>query len=284
MRTLALSLALAAWLPCAAGAAWWAENDYVTGSNGEKRDSATAFARIDKNFMAGASAAFYRNTAGYREKVYAFRAPLMYSGARHFLSLTPFVYPVTPGTRSGAKGARAYLQTSMTEPDDENYLNLTVAGALASQDAMRADLGRRKSFSESSVELQAEKSFFGQFYLLGSAAAFGKSGGATNGNLAAPALDHSEMAYLGTFTQLTALPDWVMTFQASRSMKPDFDSHLYLGYSRISLRQAPRLASTVLGMKLELNAKTTLDLAYNAVKAENAAYKNYYRVLLRLVF
>ncbi|OGS12259.1 MAG: hypothetical protein A2234_08550 [Elusimicrobia bacterium RIFOXYA2_FULL_58_8] len=284
MKNLLIFVVLAACCPLASGAAWWAENDYSTGSNGFKKDSLTVFTHVSRNVMAGGAASFYRDTALYRDKVYAFRFPVMYSGRRHFLSLTPFVYPFSPQARSGARGARFYAQTSVTEPDDEDYLHVTAAAAWAGQKAALSGFQDRKNFSETAVELQAEKSYYGQFFLLASAAAFSKTGDASNSNLVTPVLDHSEMAYLGTFRQVTALPDWVLTAQVSRSMKPEYASHLYLGYSKISFRQAPGAKSLILGIKLDVSVKTTLDVAYNAFKAEDSANKNYYKILLRTVF
>lgn len=284
MKLLPLLLTLALLLPGTAGASWWAENDYSSGSNGLKKDSLTVLTTVTGKLMAGGSASFYRDTSAYPKKVYAFRLPLMYTGSRNILSLAPFVYPVSPRTRSGAKGVRAYLRTSLTEPDDENYLYLTAAGAWAGQTAMLAGFPGRKTFSETAVEFQAEKSYFRQFFLLASAAAFSKSGDASNANLATPALDHAEMASLGTFRQVTALPDWAVTFQLSRSMKPEFASYLYIGYSKIAFRQAAAANSVITGLRLEISQKTTLDLAYNMFKAEDSAYQNYYRILLRTVF
>ena len=281
MKLPTLLLSLSFLLPGAAGAGWWAENDYATGSNGFKKDSLTVFANASRKLIAGGSAAFYRD-AVYQEKVYAFRLPLMYSGRRHFLALTPFLYPVSPGTKSGAKGARLYLQTAVTEPDDENYFYVTAGAAWAGQTARPAGAADRKSFSETAVEVQVEKSYFGQFFLLASAATFSKTGAVADP--VTPALDHAEMAYLGTFRQVTALPSWVLTAQITRSLKPEYASHLYLGYSKISFRRVPMASSGIAGLKLELTKKTTLDLAYNAFKMADAAYANYYKILVRTVF
>ncbi|HNW44753.1 MAG TPA: hypothetical protein PKI19_09630 [Elusimicrobiales bacterium] len=288
MKPTALIFSLCLLLPGLAGASWWAENDYTTGSNGVKKDSLTVLTHIKGKFMAGAAASFYRDTGAYKDRVYAYRLPLLYSGTSNILALTPFVYPVAPATNSGAKGARLYFQASLTEPDDESYLRLTAAGAWAGQDARRLDaqgndLGK-KSFSETALELQVEKSYFGQFFLLGSAATFSKADLPRNQAPVKPALDHADMACLGTFRQITALPEWVVTTQVSRSMKPEFASLLYIGYSKISFRSEPAASSAIFGLKLEMSAKTTLDFAYNLFKAQSSAYKNYYKILLRTVF
>lgn len=284
MKTLALLLALAVCFSTSSWAAWWAENDYAAGSNGFKKDSLTVFTHVTEKFMTGGSASFYKDTAAYPDTVYALRLPLMYSLPNYFISLTPFLYPVSSKINSGASGFRLYVKTPLTEPEAESYFHLTAGCAWAGQTAAVRGFQGRQKFSETAFELQAEKSYFNQFFLLASAAAFSKSGAGTNASLLTPAMDHSEMAGLGTFRQITALPDWVATAQIARSMKPEYASHLYAGYSKISFRSAPRANSAVIGLKVELTAKTTMDLAYNNYKEKYSAHKNYYRILLRTVF
>lgn len=266
--------------------AWWLENDYSAGSNGHKRDSFTLFTKLTPRLVAGANAAFYKDTAAYREKLWSFRLPVMYSGDRVSLSLKPFIYPVSPETRSGARGAKFYLLTSLAEPGDESYLRLTFSGAWAEQEARVAGgaAGAKKTFSQAAYELQAEKSYFGQFYFLASAAGFSKPSGVSNLTLVKPAMDQSELAYLGAFRQVTALPEWTLGLQVARNMRPDFDSHIYAGYSRISFRQAGVANSGTAGLKLSLNERSMLDLAYNLYKHEDEAWKNYYKFLLQVFF
>ncbi len=286
MRQFLLAAALFALsvLPSCAG--WWAENDYVTGSNSLNKESLTVFTTPLKNFTTGLNASFYRDSAAYRSRIYAFRLPLMYSGPRYFVSLKPFLYPVDGTTRSGAYGGKLYLLASLSEGGDESYTHLIVSGAWAKQDA-RLDLGgtlTEKKFSQSAFELQAEKSFYGQFFFLASAAGFTRPDTASNANLRTPVLDQSELAYLGVFRQITSLPEWAMTMQIARNMKPEYDSHIYAGYSKISFRSADTANSAVFGIKLNLNEKTNLDLAYNAYKEESSAWKSYYKLLLQLFF
>jgi len=283
MKKLILALLLAAALPGLAAAGWWVENDYITGSNGLNKDSLSTFTMLKHGIMLGAGAAYYKDKAANKDEMYSFRLPIMHTGRSNILSFSPFIYPVSAETGSGAYGAKAYVQTTLTEPDDENYLRLLFSAAAASQKA-RITGGDRKDFSESALEMQVEKSYYSQFFLLASAAAFTKPSGVSNTTLVQPALDHSDMAYFGALLPVTALPEWVITAQASRSMKPDFDSYVYLGYSKISFRQTGDAGSLIAGLKFELSTDTTLDLAYNAFKLQNTASKNYGRVLLRTVF
>ena len=283
MKHIVLAAFFSAFFAANSSAAWWLENDYATGANGMKRDSLTLFTNVAPRLVAGANAAFYRNTAGYNDKVYSFRLPLMYSGDKFFVSLKPFLYPVSGQIRSGAAGAKAYLLTSLDAEDDESYLNLVLSGAWASQSA-RLWSGEKSKFSETAFEAQLEKSYYNQFFFQASAAGFIRPAGVSNATLRTPALDHSEMAYLGTFRPVTALPEWALSAQVARNMKPDFDSHLYAGYSKISYRNARAANSGIVGLKLGLNDKSTLDLAYNLYKDEGAAWKNYYKILLQVFF
>ena len=281
-----LLLALLTLTATGVNAALWAENDYATGSNGLKKDTLTLYTTVSGRLAAGVGAGFYRNTAAYRDRVYYFRLPVMYSGTKYFVSLKPFVYPVSNGTRSGAHGGKLYLLYSLSEEADESYLHLGLSGAWARQQA-RQNFGgavRETKFSGSAFEAQVEKAFYGQFFLQASVSGFTKPAGVSNARLITPALDQAELAYTGTFSQVTALPEWVMSAQLARSMKPEFDSHLYAGYSKISYRGAGAANSGIAGMKLYLNQKSTLDLAYNFYKDEKADWKNYFKLLLQVFF
>ncbi len=286
-KRLLLAAALAVLAAGRAGAAWWLENDYSFGSNVLKKNSLTVYRKTSSAFTSGLNFSLYKDGAAYRDGVYSVRAPLMYSGGGYFASFKPFLYPFSSYTRSGAWGGKLYALASLGEEADESYTHLILSGAWARQKARLAAAGGlgEKSFSQTAFEAQAEKSFYGQFFFQASAAGFLKpGGGATNANLSKPALDQADLAYLGTFRQITALPEWAASVQVARNMRPDYDSHIYAGYSKISLRRAAKANSFVTGLKLGLNEKSTLDLAYNAFKAENSAWKSYYKLLLQLFF
>lgn len=269
-----------------AQAAWWIENDYTFGSNGVKKDSLTVFRKTSREITTGLNLSFYSDTAAYKERVYSMRLPLIYSGPKYFISLKPFLYPVSAYTRSGAYGGKIYMLTSLAESPDESYTHLVLSGAWARQKAFMngGAAPERREFSQTVAEAQIEKSFYGQFFFLASAAGYMKPGGAKNSSLVKPVLDQSEMAYLGVFRPITAIPEWALTAQVARNMRPDYDSHIYAGYSKMSFRQADKANSLVGGMKLTLNEKSTLDLAYNAFKQEDSGWKSYYKLLLQLFF
>lgn len=285
MKRLALVVFFFLSLASSSRAGWWTENDYAAGSNGLKKESLTLFTNAAPRLVTGLNASFYRTSAGYGKDVWSFRAPLLYSGAGMFLTLKPFLYPVAPSTRSGAGGGKLSVMVPLNE-DEDNYLHMTLSAAWAQQRALNLDGAAldKKTFSETSGEAQLEKSFFDQFFFLLSAAGFNNPSGVSNRTLVRPVLDQSDMAYLGTFRLSTALPEWVMAAQIARNMRPDFDSHLYAGYSKISYRGGIVANSCIAGIKISLTDKSTLDLAYNPYKDENAAWRNYYKVFLQVFF
>jgi hypothetical protein len=287
MKRLLLAAALIAATSLQASAAWWLDNDYSFGSNGLKKNSLTVFRKNSREVTAGLNISFYKDSGAYGERIYSLRLPLLYSGARYFISLKPFLYPVSAHTRSGAYGGKLYALASVSETPDQSYTHLALSGAWASQKAFmdRAGALERREFTQTAFEVQAERSFYGQFFFLASAAGFPEAGGgASNSNLVTPVLDQADMAYLGTFNHLTALPEWALTAQVARNMRPDYDSHIYAGYSKISFRRSEKANSLTGGMKLNLNEKSALDLGYNAFKRENSDWKSYYRLLLQLFF
>ena len=265
-------------------AGWWAENDYVSGSNGFKKDSVSIFTNISTRTVLAPGAAFYKDRGNYRDAVYSLRLPVMYSGDDYFLSFKPFFYPEGAQIKSSAVGAKVYALTELGESYDSSYLHLTVSGASARQ-TTRLDVNGTKTnntFTQNAFEIQLEKGFYDQFFLLASASGFTKPTGAKNPNL--PVMDQADLAYLGTFRTITAIPEWALALQFARNMAPDFDSHLYAGFSRISFRQADPGSSTVFGMKLRLNEGASLDLAYNFYTQKPAAGKNYYRIFVQILF
>ncbi len=293
MRKSLFALAALLWLPAVSQAAWWMENDYAIGSNKFQKDSLTLFTRLSPRFVGGANASFYKDAGFYGRKVYAFRAPVLYSAGGLALSLTPFLYPVASGTGSSARGAKLYAMFPVSEDADESYIHLTLSAAaarqktplnLSEQPCVPSTVLTDTTFSESAFEAQMEKSFYNQFFFMASAAGFSKTAKALNSNLVSPVLDHGDLADLGTFRHVTALPEWAGTVQVARNMAPDFDSYLYAGFSRISFRGTSDASSVLGGIKMQLYEKSTMDFAYNFYKFGSDTGKNYYRLLIQVYF
>ncbi|OGS56275.1 MAG: hypothetical protein A3J79_10460 [Elusimicrobia bacterium RIFOXYB2_FULL_62_6] len=280
----ALLLALLLCLPAFAGAISWLENDYSFGSNGFKKDSLTFFTNVSTRIVTGANAGFYEDRGLYRDKVFSFRMPIMYSAENFFLSASPFFYPSLH--RSKAQGAKMYLLVPVSEEDDKSYLHLVLSGAAVRQETTLNLAGgpAKKAFTETALELQAEKSYYNQFFFLATAAGFMESGPASNANLVNPVLDHGEIASLGTFRPVHGMPEWAMGVQVARNMAPEYESSIYLGYSRISFRNANTAGSLLGGIKLKLNSRSSFDFGYNFYKIKGEAAKSYFKFLVQVFF
>ena len=265
--------------------AWWAENEYSFGSDKFTKESFSVFTRISTGTVLAPGAAFYKDGRSYRDKVYSLRIPVLYSGSRYFLSFKPFLYPAGL-IKSSARGAQFSALTSLTGNSDQNYLHLTVSAAAAEQKTGQNIGGTitEKTFRQNAFGVQAEKALYDQFFFLVSAAGFTRPAGAKNSNLINPAMDQSELAYMGTFRTITALPEWALALQFARNMGPDFDSYFYAGFSRISFRQEEPASSAVFGLKLRLNETASLDFGYNLYKQNPGAYKNYYKLFIQVFF
>lgn len=271
-------------LPACAGAVSWLDNDYSFGSNGLQKDALTFFTSVSTRVATGANATFYKDTGRYRDKAWSFRLPVMYTADDFFLSAGPFFYPSLH--RSSALGGKLYLLVPVSESEDKSHLHLIFSGAAAQQQTtLNLSAGpAKKKFTETVFELQAEKSYYDQFFFLASASGFLKSGPASNSTLINPVLDHSELASLGTFRPITGLPEWAMGVQLARNMAPEYECNLYLGYTRIAFRGAETAGSLLGGMKLKLNEKSWFDFGYNFYKIKGEAAKSYFKVLVQVFF
>lgn len=280
----AILLAAFLCLPALAGAVSWVENDYSFGSNGFQRDSLTYFTGVSTRVATGANATFYKDGGSYRDKAWSFRIPVMYTADDFFLSASPFFYPSLHHSR--ALGGKLYLLVPVSESDDKSHLHLIFSGAAAQQETT-LDLPAgpaKRSFTETIFELQAEKSYYNQFFFLATASGFMGSGPAKKSNLVNPVLDHGELASLGTFRPITGLPEWAMGLQLARSMAPDYDCNLYIGYTRIAFRGAETAGTLLGGMKLKLNEKSWFDFGYNFYKIKGEAAKSYFKLLVQVFF
>ena len=108
-------------------------NDFIGGSGSFKKDVLSVFSPITYKTMLGISGGFYKNSDDYDNGVYYAKLPFIYTGHRNMISLTPFVYSKV--SRQNAYGAKAAVKTSLTEPDDKNYVYLQLTGAYSAQKA-----------------------------------------------------------------------------------------------------------------------------------------------------
>jgi hypothetical protein len=207
-----------------------------------------------------------------------------YTADDFFVSAGPLYYPSLH--RSSARGAKLYLLLPVSESADKSHLHLIFSGAAARQETtLNLDAGPvKRAFTETVFEVQAEKSYYDQFFFLGTASGFMKSGPARNSNLVNLVLDHGELASLGTFRPVTALPEWALGLQLARSLAPEYDCNLYLGYTRTGFREAGKAGSLLAGMKLRLNNSSWFDFGYNFYKINGEAGKTYFKFLVQVFF
>lgn len=268
--------------------AWWSQTEYSFGGGGFKGGGVSAFANISTRVVAGIGGTFEKD-GRYPDAIYTFKAPLSYSGRTYILSLKPFIAPGTTKIDSSARGASFQALFSLShDPSDGSYTNLTLSAAGAEQRTAMTSadgLTSKAYLPEASAEVQLEKSFFNEFFFLVSATGFRYLKGLEGKSVPAPALDHSEMSFMGTVLPVYELPSWAAGFQFARNMAPDSDSTVYLGYHRINYELGvPGANSATAGIKIKILEHGLFDFAYNWVQAARAPIRNYYRFAFNFMF
>lgn len=276
---LTLSLLLAAAGPASA---WWVDADHTFGDGGLNKTSASFFFKPAARWVTGLNAGYYNDDGAYTERIWTVRLPVMLNLKAGLLTLKPFFYP-EKGTRdSSAWGGKAGFMLPVTDEGPDGYTHLTFSAAAARQKTLSA-AGAREELSAYAVEAQIEKNYFDQFFFLAHASGFLADGPSATG-LPAPSLDHSDLAFLGDFAPVTAEPQWSAGMQFARNMAPDYDSHVYAGFSRISLKSAAQASSAIFGMRLKLWETSSIDLGYNLYKQDGAGSHNRYKILYQVFF
>ena len=270
--------------------AWWVENDYTWGARGFKKESLTFFKTISSSAVLGLNAGFFKNDGIYNDKTYILKMPILYSGRDYFLSFKPFYYLENSDTGSSAYGGKIYFmhhfggRSDLPINDNYTHLILSASGARQQTTILRNSQLEKTNFKEASFEVQVEKNFYNQFFLLASGALFYGFDDIKQAELRNPALDHSELSFLGTFALITDLPKYVLNIQFARNLAPQEHSHLYFGLSRITMDSSPNAYSAITGIRTKINPKTSLDFAYNWLKFDNINTRNYYKLLLQVFF
>ncbi|HBE87810.1 MAG TPA: hypothetical protein DDW67_01520 [Elusimicrobia bacterium] len=276
-------LSLLLLLPAAGPAsAWWLDADHTFGDRGLEKTSASFFLKPAARWVTGLNAGYYKDDGAYPEKIWALRLPAMLNLKKGLITLKPFFYPERGAYDSSAWGAKAGLMLPVTDEGPDGYTHLSLSAAGSRQKTL--DLaGDGKNLSAYALEAQIEKNYFDQFFFLAHASGFLADGPAA-ASLPAPSLDHSDLAFLGAFAHITAGPEWAAGMQFARNMEPDYDSHVYAGFSRISFRSAPQASSAIFGMRLKLWETSSIDLGYNLYKPDGSGSRNRYKLLYQVFF
>ncbi|MDT8285947.1 MAG: hypothetical protein RQ748_02460 [Elusimicrobiales bacterium] len=276
-------LSLLLLLPAAGTAsAWWVDADHTFGDGGLQKTSGTLFFKPGSRWVTGLNAGFYNDDDVYTEKIWTLRLPVMLNLSKGLITLKPFFYPERGPLDSSAWGAKAGLMLPVTDEGPDGYTHLSVSAAAARQKTLTA-AGARAEPSSYALEVQIEKNYFDQFFFLAHAAGFLADGPSATG-LPAPSLDHSDLSFFGAFAPVTAEPQWAAGMQFARNMAPDYDSHVYAGFSRISFKSAAQASSAVFGMRLKLWETSSVDLGYNLYKPDGAGSRNRYKILYQVFF
>lgn len=275
------------WTP-ALYAAWWSDGDYSFGSNGFHKESLSVYHNVSTNVTIGMNVMSYKDDVIYKNASFSFRMPFSYSSRKFIISVKPFYYPNLSGIRSKAYGAKFYYFTSLFESEEpkEDSSNLIFSASGARQETIVASNSglKDKKWTEVSLEMQVEKNFFNEFFFFISAALFRSFNNIKPSDLINPVLEHSEMAFLGTVNKVTDIPESSLNFQFARNMGPDFNSHLYIGFSKISFRELKDIHSAILGMRIKVSDNLFADTVYNWFKPNGSGNKNYYKFFLQLFF
>jgi hypothetical protein len=174
------------------------------------------------------------------------------------------------------------MMLPVTDEGPDGYTHLTFSAAAARQKTLSA-AGAREELSAYALEAQIEKNYFDQFFFLAHASGFLADGPSATG-LPTPSLDHSDLAFLGAFAPVTAEPRWAAGMQFARNMEPDYDSHVYAGFSRISFKSAAQASSAIFGIRLKLWETSSIDLGYNLYKPDGSGSLNRYKIVYQVFF
>lgn len=256
------------------------KNDFITGSDGFKKDEATWRMPIKNKYSIGIAGGFYKNSDEYHNSVFSAKLPFFYVGTTNLVELTPFVYSKL--SQQSAYGAKLSLTTAISQKE-ESMLYVSLTAAAASQKA-KLTTGDYKNFTETAFSLQVEKDFYQKFKLSMSASGFLKPSSVSNKQLVNPVLDHGDMIDLAISRQLNQMPEWVLSTKISRNFRPDFDSLAFVKYSKISLRSMDEINSYTAGMEFGLNKDNVLEVSYNYFKENKFSAEHYYKIIISTMF
>lgn len=255
---------------------WWTQNDYSWGAGDFQKESFSAFVSLSTAAAAGVNATLFKKG---RDESYSLKIPLSLTGRRFFISVTPFFYPRKNG--DSAAGGKVYYLRPVGVDTVENYTHFIFTAAAAGQKTEAA--GKTRKFSHASLEAQVEKNYYNHFFFLGSASLF-KTFSGVNPNSVAPAMDFNDMAFLGTFAAVNRFPHASFNFQFARNVGSDYDTYLYTGFSRTIIDSGNDLNSIIIGTRMKLTRKSSLDFGYNWLKPDGIDAGNYYKLFLQVFF
>lgn len=259
-------------------AAGMAQNDFRYGSKGLKQDTFTLYMPIVYKVLAGVSGSVYKSNDF--DKIHAARIPLTYTGESNIMEVVPFMFSHKLGMT--AYGGKLRLSTAFGKKEDA--LNISLIGGYATIKGKTDGSGIQK-FQQSALGIEAEKTVYKQFTFSAGFAGFLKpSEEMDNYKLAQSIFDMKEIIDFNGYEFLSVLPEWIASFKFTRNFQPEFNSAMYVGYSKVSLRNFKSANSYIAGFQFFVNEDTTLDVGYNVFKYHETSANQYFKILVSTMF
>ncbi|MFH1620080.1 MAG: hypothetical protein ABIG11_09300 [bacterium] len=263
--------------------AWWLQNEYSFGSRDLRGGNVSVGVDVSTWLGTGFSASVYKDNR-YPTEVLAARLPVSLAGRGWLISLRPFYYPKREKLATSAGGGVLQGFFPLARDDEGSYTNLFVSAGWVDQKmtlTMPSGTSARDSIREASAEIQLERTFYNEFYFMGSVSGFRRFENPGNASFL-PVLDHTEMVYLGNVAPMTGFPSWSAGLQFARSLEPDSDSHVYVGAQRTAMRDGvPAFNSALAGIRMKIFGRNFFDFTYNWIKQRDLSPLNYYRLTLK---
>lgn len=259
-----------------ASSAVWTDLGLTFGSNEFSRNEATFAANLSTRIVAGLSLSAYKLEK--QNYVSALRMPInIFIGKSFMLTAKPYLYPKN-SDGSAAAGGKLSASLVKDNPEEETSVTYTISAAHQKQNL---GIFPEKKITSDSAEIQAEKNFYDQFFLL-AAAAFNRTSAFSSSKLK----NYCEISDLFSVNTHAFLNDDVHSragFQFARSFMPDFNSYFYAGYDRLNARISD-YNSWLIGLRVNFSDKNFANFSYNYLDAKRGDNKVYYKFGIGIFF
>lgn len=266
---------LTIFIPLNLSATVWTDIGLTFGSNEFSRTELTAATNISTTVVGGLNVSAYKIEK--REYVYSIRMPVNFFASRRFMvTVKPYLYPKNSDGYSAA-GGKLSLSLVKDNPQAETSTTWIVSAAHQKQ-----AMGRNaQKITSNSAEIQAEKNFYDQFFILA-----GLAINASSAHSEDAIKNYAEVSDLFSVNTFAFINDDVYSkvgLQFARSFKPDFDSYFYGGYDRINSRFSD-YGSWLMGLRINFSDKSFANFSYNYLDAKKGSNKAYYKFAIGMFF
>ena len=254
-----------------------AQNDFRYGSKGLKQDTFTVYMPVVYKVLCGISGSVYKSNDF--DKIHAARMSFSYTGESNIAEITPFAYSHKLGMT--AYGGKLKLSTAFGKKEDSLNISLTGGHAIIKGETS----GGIQKFQQTAIGIEAEQTVYKQFmFSLGFAGFLKPSEQMDNYTLSRSIFDMKDLIDFNGYEFLSVLPEWIASVKFTRNFQPEFDSAMYAGYSKVSLRNLKSANSYIAGVQFFINEDTTLDIGYNFFKYHEASVNQYFKIFVSTMF